>query len=123
MGFSSDTVAVGVQSSQWGNTANDYILDDVVCNGRETRITQCQQNRFQDNCSEREVAGVVCFAPKTIALIGGHHEGVVHAFGVPLATTNWGVSESAVVCNQLFGKSFGRNITPIITYRTTVNAS
>ena len=123
MGFSSDTVAVGVQRSQWGNTANDYILDDVVCNGRETRITQCQQNRFQDDCSGREVAGVVCFAPKTIALIGGHHEGVVHVFGVPLATTNWGVSESAVVCNQLFGKSLGRNITPIITFRTTVNAS
>ena len=94
-----------------------------MCNGLETQVTQCQQRRFQDNCSGREVAGVVCFPPKTIALIGGHHEGVVHALGVPLATTNWGVSESVVVCNQLFGESVGRNIIPTTTYRTTINQS
>ena len=40
----------------------------------------------------------------------------MHVLGVPIATANWGVNESTVVCNQIFGKRFGQNIIPDTTY-------
>ena len=125
LGFRSDTSAITTRYSELGNTANDYILADVNCNGWKTQITQCRHRRFEDNCSEKEVAGVVCFDSKSVALIGGQNEGVVHALGFQQQQLIGGINESAVVCNLLFGKDFDRNIAPAYatTYNTAINQS
>ena len=47
----------------------------------------------------------------------------MHVLGVPIATTNWGVNESTVVCNQIFGKRFGQNVIPDTTYYPAINQS
>lgn len=53
------TVATAV--SLFGGGEGPIVLDDVYCNGTESRLTDCPAHRTS-NCIHREDAGVICYA-------------------------------------------------------------
>ena len=112
LGRSSRVVAKPIVQSRWGKTGHRYALDDVMCKGIENYITDCPHAASKEDCSEGEGAGVVCFEPDTVELSHGS-DGFVVAMGRPVLSSIWGIDESQVVCNQLFGRSFSGKRVPI----------
>lgn len=108
LGRSWGVVAKHIRHSRWGNTGDNFALDEVHCKGHERYVTECPHSKH-DDCGRSEGAGVVCFEPKTVKLSQGN-EGLVMALGRPVINTVWGMKESQVVCNQLFGHSFLKNV-------------
>ena len=58
LGFSSDG-AIAITRSQFGLVSEDFIMDDVQCEGAETDINDCYHHD-QHNCGPGEGAGVRC---------------------------------------------------------------
>ena len=50
---------VGVTGSYFGTLGTIFGMDDVVCGGEEESIVECYHQQ-QDDCGEREAAGVIC---------------------------------------------------------------
>ena len=99
------------QRSLWGKTGDMFVLDDVICSGNEKYITDCSHNT-NDDCSEGEGAGVVCFEPTSVKL-SEVDKGFVMAMDRPIVSTVWSIKESQVICNKLFGKSFSPKKVPV----------
>ena len=59
-------------SSKFGLVGATYAMDDVVCQGNETQLGDCQ-HATEDNCDATEAAGVVC-DPRTPAQIAALEE-------------------------------------------------
>ena len=59
MGFNA-THARATKTSAYGDVEDNFIMDDVVCNGTEASLDECMYNS-EDNCGEREGAGVICY--------------------------------------------------------------
>ena len=49
--------------SRFGQVSDTFGMDDVVCSGGESRLTQCQY-QTSDNCGAGEGAGVICLPGK-----------------------------------------------------------
>ena len=56
------TFSVATKESTFGEVSNDFIMDDVRCEGDETNILLCTHTKRED-CSSSEGAGVICEAP------------------------------------------------------------
>jgi len=56
LGYNSGTVKNDFGRSKWGST---FIMDDLRCDGNERTLFDCPYNR-NDDCSEEEIAGVIC---------------------------------------------------------------
>ena len=121
IGKSSSVVAKPMQNSFWGKTGNTYALDNVNCNGNEHHITDCPHNT-EDNCSEGEGAGVVCFEPSSVKLYEGD-KGFVMAIDRPVVNSVWTMNESQVVCNQIFGSSFSPRKVPVFNSSLEIYSS
>ena len=118
LGRSSRVIAKSVKHSPWGKTGQSYALDKVKCKGHEKHITDCPHSTHSPTCSEGQGAGVVCFEPDSIQLTRGD-EGYVMVMDRPIINNKWWLDESQVVCNQLFGDSFGPN-TKVPVYNSTL---
>ena len=53
------TNSVATSRSEYGDVSEDFILDDLHCNGNETNIFLCSR-RLGENCGPSEGAGVIC---------------------------------------------------------------
>ena len=62
------TSSVATWNSAFGEVSEDFILDDVVCEGNETNILLCTHTK-NENCWINEGAGVICEAPGEDLLI------------------------------------------------------
>ena len=51
--------AKATTKSRYGNTEDNFIMDDVVCKGTESSLEECSYNT-KDNCGGEEGAGVIC---------------------------------------------------------------
>ena len=111
LGKPSRVVAKSVKNSLWGKTGNKYALYNVKCNGYENHITECSS--YNGYCDYNKGAGVVCFDPDSVKLSEGN-KGFVMAIGRPIVNSVWGMKESQVVCNQLFGKFFSLKNVPVL---------
>ena len=63
LGFN-NTGARATNSAYHGKAGNDFIMDDVRCNGDETDLAHCQHRYNSHNCGAGEAAGVVCQVTK-----------------------------------------------------------
>jgi len=52
------------KESRYGNTGSNFAMDDIRCNGRESRLLDCQHKEY-DDCEGTEAAGAVCNTSKT----------------------------------------------------------
>ena len=87
LGFSRNG-ATAVLYSTYGSVVDNFIMDDVNCDGTEDSLEDCSYSPT-DNCSEREGAGVICTDTASIQLIGGQtskysSEGNVLSGGRPI---------------------------------------
>ncbi len=54
-------LAVKGRDSEFGQGRGPITLDDVVCQGREINLLNCQHNTiYQHNCKHEEDAAVIC---------------------------------------------------------------
>lgn len=58
--------ATPITRAGYGQGSGPVLLDNVACNGRETRLIDCRANPIgSHNCNHGEDAGVIC-APRFI---------------------------------------------------------
>ena len=65
--------AIATHSSNYGSVVDNFIMDDVNCDGTEETLEDCGYNPT-DNCGSSEGAGVICRSTTTpfdITLVGG----------------------------------------------------
>ena len=62
------TFSVATVRSTFGTVSNDFIMDNVECEGNETNILLCTHTK-NENCWINEGAGVICEAPGEDLLI------------------------------------------------------
>ena len=51
--------AKATKDSRYGNTEDNFIMDDVVCKGTEDSLEECSF-QTKDDCNGKEGAGVMC---------------------------------------------------------------
>jgi len=106
LGFN-NTGARATNSAYHGKAGNDFIMDDVRCNGDETDLAHCQHRYNSHNCGAGEAAGVVCQEPDysedKIELLGGstEFEGNVMLNSKPICDDKWSNAAARVVCRML----------------------
>merc|ERR1711892_405105 len=103
--------------SKFGKVPDDYILDDVMCDGTERSLFDCNHQE-RDNCGRNEGAGVICSRSsgkksKTtertphefsdIELRGGSNrrEGNLFLKGKPVCDDKWDRNDATVACRML----------------------
>ncbi|XP_072024719.1 scavenger receptor cysteine-rich domain-containing protein DMBT1-like [Amphiura filiformis] len=130
--------AVRVESdSLFGHGSGDVWLDDVICDGTEAALADCNHNGWGiHDCTHREDAGVVCEpSPQTrtsmenVRLVGGStpQEGRVEIYisgrWGTICAHSWDLMDATVLCHQLGmgnairadgGSSFGQGTGDII---------
>ena len=53
--------ANGITDQLFSEDTADVVLLDVMCNGTESSLTECEHNTFgQSSCGPLEDAGVIC---------------------------------------------------------------
>eukprot|EP00118_Oscarella_pearsei_P020627 m.224758 g.224758 ORF g.224758 m.224758 type:complete len:1431 (+) comp40003_c2_seq6:15-4307(+) len=103
LGFTTAASAKG--QAYFGQGTGPVWMDDLVCNGHETNLTNCKFNGWKvENCVHGEDAGVIC---DDIRLVGSleRNKGRVEVFhnGIwgTVCDDSWDLNDADVVCRQL----------------------
>ena len=85
--------------STYGAVPDDFIMDNVNCDGSEKTLFDCSYLPT-DNCGTTEGAGVVCY---DMELIGGSviNEGNIYFMGRPICDDLWDNNDATVACRML----------------------
>ena len=92
--------------STYGSVPDDFIMDDVNCNGSEDTLFDCRYNP-KDDCATSEGAGAICTNSTTTAqtteLRGGSfpNEGNLFINGKPVCDDGWDNNDALVACRML----------------------
>ena len=119
LNFPPGTFAIG-----WGNeqVSTNFFMDDVVCNGGETNLKQCE-HKTHHNCGSSNGAAVVCLETAKIKLVPSNsgnskNEGSIVFEDIPICATNWDLNAAQVACNHLYGEEFKIPV-PVFSYQKT----
>eukprot|EP00092_Neocalanus_flemingeri_P017447 GFUD01018873.1.p1 GENE.GFUD01018873.1~~GFUD01018873.1.p1 ORF type:complete len:621 (+),score=132.83 GFUD01018873.1:14-1876(+) len=99
--------------SRFGSVPEEFIFDDVNCDGSEETLFDCSYTSI-DNCGSSEGAGVICQETTpvattisstnfTIELRGGsvNSEGNLFVNEMPVCDDSWGSNDAVVACRML----------------------
>ena len=110
------TKAIAVGGSTFGpKLSNNYLIDDVVCQGGESNIRDCGY-KTRNNCKAGKAAGVICIDPQRMKLVGAssaQRAGNVFIGGAPVCASQWDTNNARVVCNALFQSQFADREVPV----------
>ncbi|XP_071487939.1 scavenger receptor cysteine-rich domain-containing protein DMBT1-like [Diadema antillarum] len=93
--------------AEYGQGSGPILLDDVQCNGTESKLADCHHNGYgMHNCWHGEDVGVECIP--TVRLVGGEDEtqGRVEIYhngqwGTVCSDYSWNIENANVVCRML----------------------
>ncbi|XP_071950900.1 scavenger receptor cysteine-rich domain superfamily protein-like [Antedon mediterranea] len=86
------------------------LMDNVACTGAEPSLDQCSHRGWNvNNCDHFEDAGLICTDTRLVdgeSLLEGRLQVLKDSAWLSVASYNWTLRNSEVVCRQLFNTSF-----------------